>query len=79
MPLGGPLGATGGVLGGALTSVGIPRDGIPVYESDLRSERFQVIAHGTPGEAYRAWTLLTQTTPESLDHHLAGTPACPKP
>ena len=72
------LGATGGALGGALTSVGIPKDGLPVYESDLRAERFLVIAHGTPGEVDRARTLLDQTTNERLDHHEAtngtGTP-----
>ena len=77
------LGATGGALGGALTSMGIPRDGIPVYESDLRSERFLVIAHGTPSEVYRARTLLAQTTHERLDHHqaaaTAGTPAGSQP
>ena len=48
------LGATGGALGGALTSTGIPKDGIPVYESDLPAELYLVIAHGTPA---------TSTTP----------------
>ncbi len=65
------LGATGGALSGALTSIGIPKDGIPVYESDLRAERFLVIAHGTSGEVDRARTLLAQTTHERLDHHQA--------
>jgi uncharacterized membrane protein len=77
------IGATGGALGGALTSMGIPKDGIPVYETDLRSERFLVIAHGTPGEVDRARTLLAQTTHERLDHHqapaVAGTPAGSQP
>ena len=76
------IGATGGALGGALTSMGIPKDGVPIYESDLRSERFLVIAHGTPGEVDRARTLLAQTTHERLDHHqaaaVAGTPASPQ-
>ena len=75
------LGATGGALGGALTSMGIPKDGIPVYESDLRSERFLVIAHGTPGEVDRARTLLDRTAPERLDRHrspeAATTPGSP--
>lgn len=65
------IGATGGALGGALTSMGIPKDGIPVYESDLRSERFLVIAHGTRGEVDRAHALLDETTHERLDHHQA--------
>jgi hypothetical protein len=66
------LGATGGALGGALTSIGIPMDGVPVYESDLRADRFLVIAHGTTGDVYRARTLLAQTTHERLDHHQAA-------
>ena len=65
------VGATGGALGGALTGMGIPEDGIPVYESDLRAERFLVIAHGTPGEGDRARALLAKTTHERLDHHQA--------
>jgi hypothetical protein len=65
------VGATGGALGGALTGMGIPEDGIPVYESDLRAERFLVIAHGTPGEVDRARALLAKTTHERLDHHQA--------
>jgi hypothetical protein len=66
------LGATGGALGGALTSLGIPMDGVPVYESDLRADRFLVIAHGTTGDVDRARTLLAQTTHERLDHHQAA-------
>jgi len=77
------LGATGGALGGALTSMGIPKDGIPVYESDLRAERFLVIAHGTPGEVDRVRTLLARTTHERLDHHrsaaVAATPERSQP
>ena len=74
------IGATGGALTGALTSMGIPKDGIPVYESDLRADRFLVIAHGTPGEVSRAHALLSQTAPERVDSHQAttdpaGTPA----
>ena len=67
------IGATGGALGGALTSMGIPKDGLPVYELDLRSERFLVIAHGIPGEVDRARRLLDQTPHERLDHHQATT------
>jgi hypothetical protein len=65
------VGATGGALGGALTGIGIPADGIPVYESDLRAERFLVVAHGAPGEVDRARALLAGTAPERLDHHRA--------
>jgi len=66
------IGATGGAVGGALSSLGIPKDGLPVYESDLRSERFLVVAHGTPGEVDRARDLLGRTAHERLDHHRAA-------
>jgi uncharacterized membrane protein len=70
----GGLGAAGGALAGALTSVGIPKEGIPKYEADLRADHFLVIAHGPPDEVLRARELLGQTTHERLDHHEA-TPA----
>ncbi|MDQ6947892.1 MAG: DUF1269 domain-containing protein [Actinomycetota bacterium] len=63
------LGATGGALWGAMTAVGIPNDGIPKYEADLRADHFLVIAHGDPFEVERARDLLEQTTHERLDHH----------
>lgn len=66
------IGAAGGALGGALSSVGIPKDGIPKYEADLRADRFLVIAHGTPSEVERARELLAQTSHDRLDHHTAA-------
>jgi len=65
------LGAAGGAVGGALTSMGIPADGVPVYEADLRAERFLVIAHGGRAEVDRARALLGETSHERLDHHQA--------
>lgn len=66
------IGAAGGALGGALTSVGIPKDGIPRYEADLHADRFLVIAHGTPSEVERAREVLAHTNPARLDHHSAS-------
>jgi hypothetical protein len=63
------VGAVGGALAGALTSVGIPKDGVPKYHADLRADRFLVIAHGTPGEVARARELLAKTDPDRIDHH----------
>jgi uncharacterized membrane protein len=65
------IGAVGGAITGALTGLGIPRDGIPIYEADLRADRFLVIAHGSPGDVLRARDLLSQTAHERLDHHQA--------
>jgi uncharacterized membrane protein len=67
------LGAVSGALGGALTSVGIPKDGVPRYEADLRADHYLVIAHGTPTEVGHARDLLGQTTHERLDHHQTPT------
>jgi uncharacterized membrane protein len=63
------IGAVSGALGGALSSSGIPADGIPVYEADLRAEHFLLIAHGSPGDVARARDLLARTRHERLDHH----------
>ncbi|MDQ6615748.1 MAG: general stress protein [Actinomycetota bacterium] len=68
------VGATGGALAGALTGVGIPTDGIPKYEADLRADRFLVVAHGTPAEVELARGLLGQTTHERIDHHNSVAP-----
>jgi Protein of unknown function (DUF1269)/Heat induced stress protein YflT len=62
------IGAAGGALGGALTSVGIPKDGVPKYEADLRANQFLVIAHGTPNEVQRARELLATTNPDRIVH-----------
>ena len=63
------IGAAGGALGGALSAIGIPADGVPVYEADLRADRFLVVAHGTPGDVLAAHQLLGTTSHERLDHH----------
>lgn len=65
------IGAAGGAVGGALTSVGIPKDGIPQYSADLRANRFLVIAHGAPHEVERARQLLGDTPYDRIDHHTA--------
>jgi len=70
------IGAAGGALGGALSAIGIPADGVPVYEADLRADRFLVIAHGTPGDVLAARQLLATTSHERLEHH-TNAPATP--
>ncbi len=70
------LGAASGAFAGALTAVGIPKDGIPRYEADLRADRFLIIAHGTSDEVERARELLGRTSHDRLDLH-AGSQASP--
>lgn len=71
------IGLAGGAVAGALSSVGIPKDGIPKYETDLRADRLLLIAHGTPDEVQRARELLGQTSHDRLDVHNAA--AVPSP
>ena len=75
----GALGAAGGALGGMLSSLGVPEDGIPVYEADLKADKFLVIAHGSEVDVEQARKLLQEgSRPERLDvHHAAGAPVPP--
>jgi hypothetical protein len=63
------VGAGVGALGGALTSVGMPEEGTPLYGADVRADRFFVIAHGTPSQVEQARTLLGRSAHERIDHH----------
>lgn len=59
---GGVVGAVivGGMsaLGGALFSIGIPKDSVLGYERDLRAGKYLVMVHGTQADAYRARDIL---------------------
>ena len=62
-------------LGGALASIGVPRDSIVKYESELKVGRFLLIVHGSEAEVQRAKTELGSTTPTSIDTFSAREPA----
>ena len=49
-------------LGGALASIGIPKDSIVIYEAELKIGKFLVIVHGTHDEVERAKHHLDSTT-----------------
>ena len=64
----------GGVsaLGAGLYSQGIPKNSILKYETEIKSGKFVIIAHGTAQEAARAREIIHRANPESLeDHHLS--------
>ena len=65
-------GVTAGILGGALTSIGIPARTVPTYEADLAGWRFLAIVHGTPAQVDHAHRLLARRAHERLDRHAAG-------
>jgi uncharacterized protein DUF1269/heat induced stress protein YflT len=65
--------AVGGGLGAvaaALTSVGVPDDMVPQYESALRADRYLIIVHGSPDDVDRARAVLQNTQTERLDTYV---------
>ncbi len=61
----------GGVsaLGAALASIGIPKDSIVQYETELKSGKFLVLVHGTRQDVQRADDLLNETQPDGMRVH----------
>ena len=59
-------------LGGALASVGIPRDSVPRYEAAIAADEFLVMAHGTTGDMAHAEPVLRGLHPSHLELHWAG-------
>jgi len=61
-------------LGAALYSIGIPKNSVLQYETDLKADKFLVTAEGSAEDIARAKTILAGTGASSLDlHH--GAPA----
>jgi len=58
-------------LGAGLYSIGIPKDSIISYEAAIKSDKFLVVAHGTPDEINRAKEILEGTSAERMDVHMA--------
>jgi len=56
-------------LGAALYGIGIPKDSVIQYETDMAADRFLVMAHGTADEMARAHALLLQANPTSVEVH----------
>jgi hypothetical protein len=47
-----------GALGGALASMGVPKDSIVKYEREVKADKYLLIVHGTPDEQRRARDIL---------------------
>ncbi|MHB1300728.1 MAG: general stress protein [Burkholderiales bacterium] len=56
-------------LGAGLYSIGIPKDSVMQYESALKSDKFLVIAHGTPDEVAKARNILETTGAAQVSAH----------
>jgi len=61
-----------GALGAGLYSIGIPKDSILKYETALKTDKFLLIAHGTPDEVMRAKKMLDQTQSAGNTLHMAA-------
>jgi hypothetical protein len=66
---------TGGLtaLGGALASIGIPKDSVVRYETALKADKFILIVHGTFLEVEKAKDILMQSNAEEAAVHKALT------
>jgi hypothetical protein len=56
-------------LGGALSSVGIPKDSVLEYENAIKTDKFILLLHGTPEDAQKAKSILIQNNSEHTDVH----------
>jgi uncharacterized membrane protein len=62
-----------GALGAALYSIGIPKDSIMQYETEVKNGKLLLIVHGTAGEVERAKKLLGQTQAKTTTAHAQPT------
>ena len=60
-----------GALGGALFSMGIPKDSVVKYETALKSDKFLVFVHGTAENAAKAKQILDKASATETTVHLA--------
>jgi len=56
-----------GALGAALVSVGIPKDSVLKYQSELKAGSFLVLAHGDPVQIDHAKKVLASTSASSIE------------
>ena len=64
-------------LGGALSAVGIPKDSVLQYESELKANKYLVFLTGDAAEIERAREVLKASGVRSFDHHVGSDEATP--
>jgi uncharacterized membrane protein len=62
-------------LGAGLYSIGIPKDSILKYETAIKSDKFLVVAHGTPDDVARAQQILSNTSSSETQLHMTDAPS----
>lgn len=61
------------VIGAGLVSIGIPKDSIIEYETQIKAGKFLVIAHGVPNELAKIEQTLRDTEHAGMKEHLCCT------
>lgn len=56
-------------LGGALTGIGIPRNSVVMYETEVKNGKFLLVAHGSPAAVAQARDLLNRNAPTMVKVH----------
>ena len=56
-------------LAAGLVSMGIPKDSALKYEAEIKADKFVLVVHGTQEELDRARSILTDTSPVSIEKH----------
>ena len=59
-----------GVVGAALTGIGVPRDSVLEYQTQVKAGKFLVVAHGSHAEAVHAKDILTNAGLEAPAMHV---------
>ena len=61
----------GGVtaIGAGLFSIGIPKDSVIKYETQIKADRFVVVCHGTTEETEKAQSILQNTEATEVNMH----------
>ena len=74
--------AIGGLsaIGAALYSIGIPKDSIVKYETDVKAGKLLVVVHATAADTAKAKEILSTLKPSVLtDHVLEPATQAPQP
>ena len=66
-----------GAIGAALASIGLPKDSVIQYETDVVADAFLVMVHGFHDEMLRAREILGTTGPSRIELHHDLVPAAP--
>jgi uncharacterized membrane protein len=57
-------------IGAGLYSIGVPKDSIVQYESAIKSDKFLLLAHGTPEEVEKARGIMRTSQPADVAVHV---------